>query len=57
MTLDVDRDAKVVGATYELGPDPCDCTCRLDASYRIEGLPSGTWTLEAGSLSSSATIP
>lgn len=55
--LDVDHEAMVVGTSYTLGEDPCDCICKLDASYRIEGLPSGTWTVEAGSLSGTAVIP
>jgi hypothetical protein len=57
VNLDVDREAQVVAATYELGEDPCDCICKLDASYTIEGLPSGTWSIEAGSLAASATVP
>ncbi len=40
----VDYDAHRLEVLYNLS-DQCDCTCILDAGYRLVGVPSGGWTL------------
>jgi len=47
VTAVADPAAETITATYNIVQDPCDCLCALDASYRLGGVPSGTWTLHA----------
>jgi len=56
VSTEVDEDAMEITATYELGPDPCDCICMLDATYSLENVPTGTWTIQAGAASESIEI-
>jgi hypothetical protein len=39
-----DGAAGTVTMTWDAANDFCDCICRLDASARVAGLPSGAWT-------------
>jgi len=47
----------IIEASYNTQPDNCDCICDLDATYQIQGVPSGTWTLEAVGDSVQVVVP
>lgn len=50
VAIDVATDdaARVLTVTYTVLGDDCDCVCGLDVEYAIDEVPSGTWTVAAG---------
>jgi len=52
----LDVQAGTIDTTYNTQPDPCDCICNLDGTYAIQGVPAGTWTLQAPGDSVQVTV-
>lgn len=50
-------EAGTLELVYSLDNDFCDCICSLSLSSRIEGVPSGSWTLKVEGLEESITVP
>lgn len=45
-----------IRADYAPRGEPCDCTCAYSFSYRVETLPAGTYTVDAGDQSTEVTV-
>ena len=41
------REGETIQVQYQLYDDFCDCICDLDLSYRLSGIPAGSWGLAA----------
>lgn len=49
-------DAGTVTVDYAPQGDPCDCVCSYNFSYRVETLPAGTYTVDAGDQTTRVTV-
>ncbi len=49
-------DGDIVRVTYTETGEPCDCISLYSLSYQIEGLPSGTYTLNASAGNSGVNV-
>lgn len=50
-------DGATITVTYVDTGDPCDCVCTYTIDFTLLAVPSGTWTIVSGALSTDVTVP
>ena len=52
------ESTRTLEATYTITSDECDCVCWLEATWRLQDIPSGDWTVKApGGASTLVVVP
>ena len=57
MQARADWSTNTIEVPYDTMPDPCACICTLDAAYVLEGIPAGTWTVDAVGATDQVVVP